>query len=154
MGALIYFAKRDGYLAMDDWILQPIWLSAGLVVNAAAALIWPYYFEMGFYVSLLLSVLLVYQLATGKRWGQRLDQWDEKVGAYSYPIYLLHWQTGLLVSVLLFGKPIHDTSPQGLANLLISTLCVVLASFVLLRWVDAPIQSVRHKIKVRAKTQT
>ena len=38
---------------------------------------------------------------------------DKKIGEYSYPIYLTHWQTGFVSSMLLFGEPIRGRDING-----------------------------------------
>lgn len=148
IGAQIYFLQQKNFPSLgDDWWLQPGWLSVFLLLNALTETLYPDYFLAGFYVSLLISVVLCYQIALGGRWGSISADTDEKIGAYSYPIYLLHWQVGLLISIMLFGKPIHDVTTSGLLSLLASIVVVLLVSWLFLKLVDTPVQSLRRAIK-------
>ena len=150
IGAMLYFLKRQGYPPLDDGVLfKPITLLVLLVVNCTGVVAYDYYFELGFYVSLFLSILLCYQLAMGETWGKVSERLDKSIGDYSYPMYLLHWQVGLIVSFLLFGKPVHDTSTNGLLSLGMSLLVIGVITWLFLRWVDRPIQGWRRQIKRR-----
>lgn len=149
MGAFIYFLKRDGIRYLDDWVLQPAVLLVALLINMLAVLLFEYYFEMGFYVNALFSVLLVLQIATGAQWPGISLSFDKAIGEYSYPIYLLHWQAGIVASYLLFAKPIHNMTADGFTAFAMALAMVLVVTWILIRLVDRPIQSLRLQIKNR-----
>jgi peptidoglycan/LPS O-acetylase OafA/YrhL len=103
--------------------------------------------ELAFYANLALSLLLVYKIASGDRVFGLNGKADGLVGDFSYPIYLSHWQANLLVSFLLFGKPIHKLSTRGMESFLVSLVIMFILAGLLILLVDKPIQRLREKIK-------
>ena len=78
----------------------------------------------------LLSIAVVVRLFSVSR-EHPMGRIDEVLGAYSYPVYLLHWCCGLIGAVLVYGMPIaqdYRTLPVFLAALpilfLLSSVCV------------------------------
>ena len=103
--------------------------------------------EFGFYINMLICSLLVYSIVTGSEILKISRKVDKLVGDFSYPIYLLHWQSGLLISFLIFGESFHEFSTRGLISLTGSILFVFILSLVLMWAIDKPIQRIRSKIK-------
>ena len=109
--------------------------------------------EVGFYINVLVCSMLVYSIVTGSEILKINRKMDKFIGDFSYPIYLLHWQSGLLVSFLIFGEPFHDFSTMGLVSLVVSVLFVFVLSFLLNRIIDMPIQRIRSKVKANMALQ-
>lgn len=149
MGAYIYFLKKEGWALIDDWFFQPQYLLLGVLINMVAVIVYDYYFEMGFYVNAFFCVLLCYQIANGALWPRLSAQFDKVIGEYSYPIYLLQWQAGIFTSYMLLGQPIHNSSIHGIAILLLALLIVLVVSFILIRLIDQPVQTLRTTLKKR-----
>lgn len=146
IGAFIYFRKREGYLSISEsWVTAPLTLTVLLVGNAIATLIYPYYFQTGFYVSFFISILLCYELAMQRKWPGLNAKCDKIIGDYSYPIYLMHWQIGLLASFLLFDQPIKTASAEGYTVALVSLLLCLLLSTLIIRFIDKPLQRFKAK---------
>jgi peptidoglycan/LPS O-acetylase OafA/YrhL len=100
-------------------------------------------------MNIVLCFLLVYSIATGNNIYEFDKRIDKFIGDLSYPIYLLHWQTGLLTSFLIFEKPFHGFSITGLVALACSTIVVTVIAMVFVQLIDIPIQRTRSKIKAR-----
>ena len=147
MGAYIYFLKADGVRCLDDWLLQPPILLSGMFINMILVLVFDYYFEMGFYINALFSVLLCFQIATGAGWAGLSSRVDKIIGEFSYPIYLLHWQAGIIASYLLFAAPIHSLSLDRFKTFVLTLLMVLVTTWILIRCIDRPIQRLRLKIR-------
>lgn len=147
MGAFVYFMKRDGSPYMPDFLLRPPVLLCGMFINMLAVFIFDYYFEMGFYVNAFFSAVLCYQLAVGGVWGGLSARVDKLIGEFSYPIYLLHWQAGIVASYLLFQAPLHQLSINGFKALALAIVLVLLCSFLLIYLLDRPVQKIRSAIK-------
>lgn len=103
--------------------------------------------EIGFYMNLVIFSLLVYGLSKGRVIIKLSKQWDKRIGDLSYPIYLFHWQVGLLMSFLIFGEPFHESSGRGFINWIVSLVIVCILAFLITQYIDKPIQRVRQKIK-------
>ena len=147
MGAYIYFLKQDAWPRLEEWLFQPVCLLFGLFVNMLLVVGYDYYFEMGFYVNAFFCVLLCYQIANGALWPKISARLDKLLGEFSYPIYLLQWQAGIVASYILLGEPIHNASTDGIAILGLALLFVFVVAYVLIRVIDRPIQNLRSTIK-------
>lgn len=146
IGAFIYFRKKEGFVSLSDsWITSPATLSILLVANATTTLIYPSYFQTGFYVSLFISILLCYEIAMDRQWPVISEKTDSAIGDYSYPIYLMHWQVGILASYFIAGRVVKDNSLLGYIISLISLLLCFIISALIIRYIDKPVQ--KFKIK-------
>lgn len=154
MGAGIYF------LTKSDWFYECFLksrLSArGLfILMLTNCLIWTVLTEMeagilveiGFYLNLGICGLLVYSLSKGGKIINISRPIDSFIGDFSYPVYLLHWQAGLLVSFLIYGEVFHEFSRRGAISSLVALLLVSILSLLFIYLIDHPIQSLRMKIK-------
>lgn len=103
--------------------------------------------ELGFYINIIICALLVYSLAVGGEIFRVGKKVDKIVGDCSFPIYLLHWQSGILVSYLIFGEAFHEFSQRGFVSFVVSLIIVIVISLSFVFIIDKPIQSVRIKIK-------
>ena len=148
VGSLIFFLQRKKEsFALHNRLTNPLSLLILIIINMVIVVLWKDYFEFGFYISFLLNAILVCKLAGGGKWPLLSRKVDEWIGSYSYPIYLFHWQIGLAVSSVVFLKPRHESTTIGIYNLILSLCCVVILSYLLVKYVDIPIQTIRLKIK-------
>ncbi len=76
---------------------------------------------------------------------------DEKLGNYSYPIYLMHWQVGFVVSMILFSKPVNGFHGQGVISVFVTLVASFGVSFLIIKFVDQPIETIRRRVRSRAK---
>jgi len=151
VGSMIYFLRKEGFPSLGSSLLwQPPVLALLLVRNAVAVLVFPIYFLAGFYISLLLSIVLCYQIVSGEGWGKLSASADKLIGDYSYPIYLLHWPIGLVMSYSLFGTAILNPTGQGVLVLACALVATFLVSHLLLVLIDRPIQKLRVAVKKSA----
>ena len=155
IGAYIYFLRQDSTAPLtSNWITAPWFRLTLLLANAATTLYIPMYFQTGFYVSLLLSIVLCFELAMERRWpgwiGERLDK---AIGDYSYPIYLMHWQVGMVVAYLLYGTAFQARSTEGWIITGVSALACFAIAWLLLVCIDKPVQRIRARIKAGRAAQ-
>ena len=91
----------------------------------------------GFYASYLLQAMMIIILS-GKKLPSAVDQW---IGYFSYPIYLTHYQAGLIISKL-------TSLARGDLKLLLMTIPLVLAiSLVFIYGIEHPFENIRKKVK-------
>ena len=102
-------------------------------------------FTVGFYVNLLICSYLVFRLATGSAIARIGKKYDNRIGDYSYPIYLCHWQGGILAQLIGF-QPIEVFLVPGL-NIIISAFIAFLFSTISILAIDKPVQQIRSRIK-------
>jgi peptidoglycan/LPS O-acetylase OafA/YrhL len=128
-------------------------LLTALVLNASVgAALQNYYealtlMEVSFYCNLPISALLVYRILRGGQVVALSKQADKKLGDFSYPIYLIHWQVAVVVSSVVLeqvGSLKYQVLPVAW---LLTTLLLVLLSTVLIRLVDKPIELLREKLR-------
>jgi peptidoglycan/LPS O-acetylase OafA/YrhL len=78
---------------------------------------------------------------------------DKAIGDFSYPIYLLHMQMGVVASVLLFGMHMPKLrSVEGIAVLALTLVLTGLLTLVCARIIDPAIERRRTGIRQRAIT--
>ena len=140
IGCLIYFLR--GKIAPPPEILLMLFL-----INASVFSIYSAYFDIGQYINLLIVGLLVHSLASGKKFCLLSKTLDASLGAFSYPIYLLHWQTALLVSYIVFGSPVNGHTLSGLVNYGLTIIAIFLISFGVIKFIDKPIEKIRARFK-------
>jgi peptidoglycan/LPS O-acetylase OafA/YrhL len=92
-----------------------------------------------FYLNLGLAWLLIAHLATRK--STALDRTDKALGELSYPIYLLHFQAGLLLIWADFG------SRGDLTFMVVGGMLTVLLAWLFCRWLEPPIQRLRQALR-------
>lgn len=156
IGSSIYFYAKTppyGIPFLSKVKISASWLFLLLLINA---LIGFYFYtrlkigflnELVFYINLILASWLVYKIALGETVFPIRPTLDKFLGDFSYPIYLMHWQVGLLVSYTLFGSPTHRFNMRLVENFFVSLVVVFLFSFLLTELVDKPIQKYRAKIR-------
>lgn len=105
-----------------------------------------------FYMNLGLNLAVVSILA-GKPNLPVSEAMDKWIGDFSYPLYLFHWQAGMLVSFLVFKVPQRGPNLNGLVCFLGALILCTVVSYLIIRFVDRPIESLRSSIrrKVTAK---
>lgn len=146
IGALIYFRKKEGFAPISEhWITSPAFLTTLFVAHGMTTLVYPDYFTLGFYVSLFISILLCYELAIGREWTLISKKLDKAIGDYSYPIYLLHWQIGVLVCYMLYGRVFTSPDIKGYAVSATSLCVCILLSWLLIKFIDKPIQKLKAR---------
>lgn len=101
-----------------------------------------------YYLNLLLNFFLIFVLADGFPF-QIPKKVDAIVGDYSYPIYLFHYPAGLAASMILFGAPKRGFHMEGFLVMCASLPLCILVSYLVIRFVDHPIQRVRAGVKRR-----
>ena len=109
--------------------------------------------EIGFYLNILICALLVYSIVKGGEIIKINKPIDKYIGDFSYPIYLLHQQSGLLISFFIFGEAVRGFSIRGGVSLFASLIFVILLSSVLMAVIDEPIQNLRLRIKTNKALQ-
>ncbi|MBV9462879.1 MAG: acyltransferase [Verrucomicrobiae bacterium] len=94
-----------------------------------------------FYINTLLSsfaILLLSTLRETKGWVAKLDN---LLGNLSYPMFLVHWNVGILVSTFLPGP-----KEQSVTLFLVSLGPILLVAWIINRAVEQPLTPVRRKI--------
>ena len=157
IGALIYhyrdyltsFIKKQPYLNFFT-------LFTALIANAGLSILADQkglagIKEVSVYLNYLLSAAIIVYLIKGQIPGLTTKK-DKMIGDYSYPIYLLHWPAGFAASMLIWNEPILNRGIEGLINAGVALAITLVLSYLMLRLVDHPVQSVRQQIKARRKT--
>lgn len=160
IGSAIYFVTKSNYIdkLYYKFKISSIHLYILMLTNCLAWMILSKYnigklIEVGFYINIIICSLLVYSIVIGREIVKINKKLDKFIGDFSYPIYLLHWQSGLLVSFLIFGESFHEYSARGLISLVGSILFVIIISLVFMWGIDKPIQRIRSKVKANKALQ-
>jgi peptidoglycan/LPS O-acetylase OafA/YrhL len=152
-GAFIYHYKTEilkyVYIvggAAKEYLFAIIF--CGILLNWFIAFIDEQFEGIYFYVNYVLCALMVAVLSGQKSLpfiSRRFDKW---MGDFSYPIYLIHYQVGLVV-LLLMNKSGFDYHRPDLALMYVSIPVIFVVSWMLTVMVEQPVERVRTRIKNR-----
>ena len=158
IGAGIFFlASTSNRIAPSDLMTRKLF--ALFVLNAAFWCLLRMrgnheFADFGFYSNLLICSLLIYFIARGGIMSNRLMKWDANIGRFSYPIYLVHWQIGLMMSWIIWGEAFSEPTARGFLNLVISGFVIIPICWISLRFIDSPVQKIRNAIKQNLNSQS
>ncbi|NOQ63814.1 MAG: acyltransferase family protein [Methyloprofundus sp.] len=159
LGALLFFYKSDIFYIINKLkISSPIIILIIYVLNMALftfnAQYHPfvssnYIMEFGIYLNILFSLFVITSLFYR---GDKVftKKFDKMIGDYSYPVYLSHWQCGLIASFILYDSPAKGMNIEGIKVFLLALLLVIVFSFALIHLVDKNISSIRNRIKAKS----
>jgi peptidoglycan/LPS O-acetylase OafA/YrhL len=104
--------------------------------------------EIGNVLNVALSVGIVIGLY-GFKADRRIRKIDKLIGDYSYPIYLLQWQAGVVAAWLMFGKPVHGPTVSGLVVFAVALPVVAAFASVSVFLIDRNIERLRAYLRHR-----
>ena len=156
LGALLYYYKEQIFNKLKhSFAISPV-ISLGLYIfNAFLFTMNDHYEifqiseilkEVGKYTNLCLSLLVITSLHYN---GSKIisKHMDKKIGDYSYPLYLIHWQCGLIASYLLFDTPVNGGSMDGLLVFGLAILISIFVSYLLIIGIDKNISNIRNRLR-------
>jgi peptidoglycan/LPS O-acetylase OafA/YrhL len=156
LGALIFFYKEQILsLLRKNKISSPIFL---LIIYVLSTLFFvinslykpfsiSYYVgEVGNYLNIFITLLIIVSLyfRGNEIFSKRIDK---IIGDYSYPIYLVHWQCGLIASFILFESPTRGLSIKGVESFILTLIFVFIIASVLIALIDMKVSLVRNRVK-------
>ncbi|MEO0866838.1 MAG: acyltransferase [Cyanobacteria bacterium J06642_11] len=104
-------------------------------------------FTVGFYLNLLLMILCIVALLT-KGVPFISQEADRFIGKFSYPLFLVHWQCGALVNLVLPKNQGAGSIPLGgPLFLLLSMGLSILVSYLIVVLITDPVEKQRQAIK-------
>lgn len=154
MGAIIYhykdnlnslFKKTIYKVEMVEHLL-PLILFGLILANWGGAYFinkmdgWP------FYSNFLLNTLLIIVLTNRKQLPFISRSFDKRMGDFSYPIYLIHYQVGLVV-IIIFGVLGLSMERPSILLMCVSLPFIFLASWLIIKSIEEPIEQVRAKVR-------
>lgn len=99
-----------------------------------------------FYSNFILCALMVAVLLSRKELPFISQGFDKWLGDFSYPIYLIHYQVGMLVLIFLSAFGLELTRPN-LILMVISTPLIFAFAWLITIAIERPIEIIRSKIK-------
>jgi len=156
LGALLFFYKLEVFTFIKKLrISSPITMVCIYIANAMFFTLNSYYLPFSFseylggigkYFNIVLSLFVVASLFyRGEDFLSK--RFDKIIGDYSYPIYLGHWQAGLLASFLLYSSPSTDLSVESVHVFLVALIIISVVSYILINTVDKNISLIRNRFK-------
>ncbi|WOJ98282.1 acyltransferase [Congregibacter brevis] len=159
LGALAYHFRKEakslGRLQNRSTalLLVAAYIANALLFAGIALMFWhptrPYLLDAGKYLNIILATATVVALYwhAPPDWLKRIDKY---LGDLSYPLYLIHWQVGALVSYLLYNAPTRGRSSEGLLSLILATVLALGIALAMSRYLDRNIEKIR--VQVRSKS--
>lgn len=99
-----------------------------------------------FYTNYLLCALMVVLLSERKELPKITRKFDKLMGDFSYPIYLIHYQVGILVIVCFSAFGVELRRPDQ-TFMMVSIPVILLCSWLITISFERPIERLRTKIK-------
>ncbi|MCK0163984.1 acyltransferase [Marinobacter sp. S6332] len=158
VGALIYhyYSALIKFMPFHKSKFLGIFLIASFFLNVVFGILlvlsgnFPTLEYFSFYLNVLINALIVLFLIKGAIPVVSFEI-DKKIGDYSYPIYLMHWQVGLLSSMIIWGAPVRGASFEGFLSFFLSVIICFIFSYFLIKMVDQRIETVRASIRNRSE---
>lgn len=72
---------------------------------------------------------------------------DKLIGDLSYPIYLTHWQIGMVLSYLLFNEVILGLHVNGVILIVLTIFFSVILGHIAVKIIDEPINQLRKYLR-------
>lgn len=101
-----------------------------------------------FYLNYIINALIIFILIKGKFPWIPLHI-DKKIGDYSYPLYLVHWQAGFAASMIIWDAPFRGYNVASMLTLIFALVISLAISFLTINYVDTPIEKIRKRIKYK-----
>ena len=158
IGAITYHHReriRESLLAVSNCktlrLLLICFVVNSLVSSASTYLGWPSgIVSICQYLNMAINVLVI-GILLNKPALPVSEATDKKIGDYSYPLYLCHWQAGMLVSLSLFHRAERGPTFKGLVCFLGALVVCGIVSFMIIQFVEKPIENYRAKVRRRAR---
>ena len=159
MGALLSYVARPDAAGWMRALMRcackaPAWLV--FVLFAGNCALWSALYktlgpvaEIGQFLNLLLCGWLLLVLVAGGRFLPVSAALDKRVGDYSYPFYLLHWQVGMFLTWCWPGAPVRGNTWAEAGMFVAAVVVVAGVSWCLLRFVEQPLQQLRQRVRAK-----
>jgi len=144
LGALLFYIEPNP-LAKKNY-LKIIILSILIISNYFISLFFNVLESFGFYINLFLSANIIFTLSHIKTKNKLLKKYDLLIGNLSYPIYLVHYQCGIL-SLLIFSYLNFDIEKGSNIFVLSSLIICLLLSHLIAIFIENKIEDLRNKVR-------
>lgn len=150
-GALIFHYRHKGIKYINQltgraYYYLPIFLLLMILINWGLGILSGQSTGIFFYSNYILCSLIVIVLSDRKELPYINKKFDKWMGDFSYPIYLIHYQVGLLVLVLFAASGIELKRPD-LILMSASIPLIFICSWIIIITLERPIEMIRSKIK-------
>lgn len=151
VGSLTFYYRTQLYHAMqqhrltDPRLMIPLrWLSCTGFVGLNMLTGQGWLISLGNYVNVAIAALIVCGLYHARP-SDGLRRADRIIGDLSYPIYLLHWQMGMVASMALTG-----VLARGAATAAFGLILTILVGLVCARIIDPAVERARARVRKNA----
>lgn len=126
--------------------ILPLAIFALIIANWYLGAVTGYSRSLCFYINCLLCVFMVLLLSVKAALAFIPKKFDKWVGDLSYPIYVIHYQVGLIVMAFFNEMDMGYKRPDA-HILLLSIPVVILVAWLLVIFVEKPVERIRSKIR-------
>jgi peptidoglycan/LPS O-acetylase OafA/YrhL len=156
LGSAAYHFRYEIYRLIQKFsVLSPVIVLILFIINGFVMSFisfievtnYKYFVEIGKYLNMMLATVCVvsfYFNSSSILINKKLDKF---LGDFSYPIYLLHWQCGVLASYLLFDIPTRGFSSESMRSLGLALFITIALSYLFILLVDENVSKIRQRIK-------
>ncbi|MCZ4303775.1 acyltransferase [Zoogloeaceae bacterium G21618-S1] len=99
-----------------------------------------------FLANIALHALIIAKLRDTTRSGW-MHRMDKPIGDLSYPVYLGHYQAGLIVTMTFWGSPLLDDNAAALPAAALAAVLTLSVAYLINRLIDTRIEAMRRALK-------
>jgi len=137
-----FFSRYSSVFVFGAFFLVNIVLSMVMKYKDYAG----FYFEISYVTNYFICFLMICSLMAISVSGRYLSV-DKFFGDLSYPVYLIHWQVGLVSSWILFERPVQGHTLEGIVSFLLAIIITISVSKLLVILVDSNMSAIRSRIR-------
>lgn len=122
------------------------WLPLYLILALLAQYNQRAFIEPLFFANIALHALIITKLRDTARNGW-MFRVDKPIGDLSYPVYLGHYQAGLIVTMTIWGSPLLEDDAAALSAAALAAILTLSSAYVINRLIDTRIEAIRRALK-------
>jgi peptidoglycan/LPS O-acetylase OafA/YrhL len=148
-GAMVFHYREELAALFNRYLggsYVPSILFSLVLVNWAAGFHMDSLRGFSFYINYILCAMILVALLERRSLPLISRRMDKVLGDFSYPVYLIHYQVGLVLLVLLQWAG-YDIRQPTTGFALISLPFIFLAAWLMTRYIELPIELLRKRIK-------
>lgn len=151
-GALVFHYQEElkhasGRLASG--LIAPVFIFILIGLNWWSGLLLGTQKGVSFYINYLLCAFMIIALFDKRKLPFISKRFDKAMGDFSYPVYLIHYQVGLVVMIFMNLNG-FDIARPSLILAYLSLPVIFLVAWIMTISIERPIELIRSKVKAKA----
>lgn len=150
-GAMIFHFRTELPKKINEMLVRkyvPYFLNLVLLLNWTIGYVLGTLRGVSFYLNFAICALILISLSERKHLPFISRKFDSMMGDFSYPIYLIHYQVGIIVMVCLNWFGFNIMRPDTVL-LLVSLPVIFVFAWLISKYMERPVEAIRARVKRR-----